>query len=260
MSSSNPAKPLAGRVALVTGGGSGIGKATAIRFAEAGAKVAIAGRSMPALEKVAAACNGLPVGCDVTKENDVVAMYSAIDDAFGPVDILVANAGIPGPIMGIEELDTDAWEACIDVNITGTMLSAKHAARRMKLRKRGSIVMMSSLMGLQGYPMRTAYSATKFALIGMTEAMARELGPFGVRVNALCPGAVSGENMDRVIARRVAAEGRPAAEIIAQNYTDVAALRRWVSEEEVAEAALFYASDMSSSMTGGWAKVDAGRF
>jgi NAD(P)-dependent dehydrogenase (short-subunit alcohol dehydrogenase family) len=97
-------------------------------------------------------------------------------------------------------------------------------------------------------------------MIGITEAIARELGPFGIRVNALCPGAISGENMDRVIAKRVAAEGRLAEEIIARNYTDVAALRRWVSEEEVAEAALFYASDVSAAMTGGYLKVDAGRF
>jgi NAD(P)-dependent dehydrogenase (short-subunit alcohol dehydrogenase family) len=115
-------------------------------------------------------------------------------------------------------------------------------------------------MGLTGYPMRTAYSATKFALIGMTQALAREVGPSGVRVNALCPGAVSGELMDRVIAARAAAEGRPPEEIVRQHYTDASALRRWVTPEEVAAAALFLASDAGSSITGQTIKVDAGRF
>jgi len=113
---------------------------------------------------------------------------------------------------------------------------------------------------LQGYPMRAAYSATKFALIGMTQAIAREVGPSGVRVNALCPGAVSGELMDRVIANRAAAENKPSEQIIRENYTNAAALRRWVDPEEVAEAALFLASDASSSITGETIKVDAGRF
>ena len=108
--------------------------------------------------------------------------------------------------------------------------------------------------------MRTAYSATKFALIGMTEAAARELGPHGVRVNALLPGAVSGENMDRILERRAETEARPIEEIVAQNYTDVSALKRWVDPTEVALAALFYASDLSSATTGDKMKVDCGRF
>lgn len=256
----DPAKPLAGRIAIITGGGTGIGKATAIRFAQAGARVCVSGRSQETLDAVAAMTGGIAVTCDVTDEQEVAALFEAVDKAFGPVDLLVANAGIPGPIMGIEDMNVAAWDECMAINLRGAMLCSKYAARRMKAEKRGAMVMMSSLMGLQGYPMRTAYSASKFALMGIVEAIARELGPFGIRVNALCPGAVAGENMDRIIARRVAAEGRPAEEIIAQNYTNAAALRRWVSEAEVAEAALFYASDMSSSMTGGYLKVDAGRF
>jgi hypothetical protein len=140
------------------------------------------------------------------------------------------------------------------------MLCMKEAARIMTAQGSGAIVNVSSLMGLQGYPMRSAYCATKFALIGMTEAVAREVGPKGVRVNALCPGAVSGELMDRVIATRAAAEGKPPDQIVRESYTDVAALRRWVEPEEVAEAALFLASDAASSITGERIKVDAGRF
>jgi NAD(P)-dependent dehydrogenase (short-subunit alcohol dehydrogenase family) len=140
------------------------------------------------------------------------------------------------------------------------MYCLQEAARIMSAQKSGSIINMSSLMGIQGYPMRSAYVASKFALIGITETMARELGPVNVRVNALMPGAVSGENMDRILRRRSEAEGRPVEEIERENYTDVAALKRWVGPEEVGRAALYYASDLSSAITGDKMKVDCGRF
>lgn len=107
--------------------------------------------------------------------------------------------------------------------------------------------------------LRSAYAATKFAVIGITEAVAQEVGIHGIRVNALCPGAVNGELMQRVIATRAAKENRPAEEVVRANYTDKAALKRWVEPEEVARAALFLASDQSSSITSERIKVDAGR-
>lgn len=108
--------------------------------------------------------------------------------------------------------------------------------------------------------MRSAYVTSKFSLIGITETMARELGPMNVRVNALMPGAVSGENMDCILTRRAEAEGRPAEDIERENYTQVAALKRWVMPEEVGRAALYYASDLSSAIIGDKMKVDCGRF
>lgn len=107
--------------------------------------------------------------------------------------------------------------------------------------------------------LRSAYAATKFAVIGITEVVAQEVGIHGIRVNALCPGAVNGELMQRVIATRAAKENRPAEEIVRANYTDKAALKRWVEPEEVARAALFLASDQASSITSERIKVDAGR-
>jgi NAD(P)-dependent dehydrogenase (short-subunit alcohol dehydrogenase family) len=252
--------PLANKIALITGGGTGIGKAVAWRFAAAGAKVIVSGRTKDSIEAAAAEVGGRAIRADVSKETDVMALFSQIRSTYGRLDILVNNAGMSGPIMPIAEMDTELWDECIAVNLRGAMLCMKEATRMMIDQKSGSIINMSSLMGLQGYPMRSAYSATKFALIGMTQAVAREIGPSGVRVNALCPGAVSGELMDRVIERRSAAEGKPPEQIIRENYTDVAALRRWVTPEEVAEAALFLASDASSSITSESIKVDAGRF
>jgi NAD(P)-dependent dehydrogenase (short-subunit alcohol dehydrogenase family) len=249
-----------GKTAIVTGGGTGIGRAIAEGFAAAGARVVVAGRTPRTIEAVAAAIGGIAVPCDVTKLADVERLFEEARRIAGRVDILVNNAGVTGPIAPVAEVDLAEWRACIEINLVGAMHCLRVAAQVMGAQRGGSIINMSSLMGLRGYPMRSAYSATKFALIGMTEAIARELGPLGVRVNALCPGAVSGELMDAVIARRAAAEGRPAEAIIKESYTDVAALRRWVTPEEVAKAALFLASDASSALTGDRIKVDAGRF
>ena len=251
---------LQGRTAIVTGGATGIGLAVAERFVAEGADVVIAGRTADALHREAARVGARAVICDVTSLGAVEALFATAAADGRRVDILVNNAGMSGPVGDLAGVDLDEWRACIELNLFGAMHCMRVAARVMSAHGSGSIINMSSRMGLHGYPMRTAYCATKFAIIGMTEALAREVGPHGVRVNALCPGAISGELMDRVVARRAAAENREPEEIIKQNYTDVAALRRWVDPTEVADAALFYASDLSSAITGERTKIDAGRF
>ncbi|GAA3869497.1 SDR family oxidoreductase [Celeribacter arenosi] len=251
---------LDGKLAVITGGGSGIGEATAHVFAQAGATVVVAGRRLEPLEKVAKDVGGHAIACDVSDQDDVRAMFAKAKAITGRVDVLLNNAGGPGPIAPVAEVDMNDWITCMNINLVGAMYCLQEAAKIMTAQGSGSIINMSSLMGIQGYPMRSAYVASKFALIGITETMARELGPTGVRVNALMPGAVSGENMDRILARRAQAEGRPASEIERENYTDVAALKRWVAPEEVGRAALYYASDLSSAITGDKMKVDCGRF
>ncbi len=251
---------LDGKLAIITGGGSGIGKATAQVFADAGAIVVVAGRRLAPLQEVVADIGGHAIACDVSNQDDVKSLFAQARDISGTVDVLVNNAGGPGPIAPVAEVDMQAWVDCMSINLVGAMYCLQEAAKIMTNQKSGSIINMSSLMGIQGYPMRSAYTASKFALIGITETMARELGPLNVRVNALMPGAVSGENMDRILQRRSEAEGRPVAEIEHENYTDVAALKRWVSPQEVGRAALYYASDMSSAITGDKMKVDCGRF
>lgn len=251
---------LDGKLAIITGGGSGIGEATARVFADAGATVVVTGRRLEPLQRVADEVGGHAIACDVSDQADVKAMFAKALKIMGKVDVLLNNAGGPGPIAPVAEVDMDAWIGCMNINLVGAMYCLQEAAKIMTAQKSGSIVNMSSLMGIQGYPMRSAYTASKFALIGITEVMARELGSVNVRVNALMPGAVSGENMDRILKRRSEAEGRPVDEIERENYTDVAALKRWVAPEEVGRAALYYASDLSSAITGDKMKVDCGRF
>lgn len=259
MTKSDPSR-LDGKLAIVTGGGTGIGEATAHVFAQAGATVVVTGRRLEPLQAVALAIGGHAIACDVSDQAQVRTMFAQAAKITGRVDVLLNNAGGPGPIAPVAEVDMAEWITCMNINLVGAMYCLQEAAKIMGAQGSGSIINMSSLMGIHGYPMRSAYVASKFALIGITESMARELGPLGVRVNALMPGAVSGANMDRILAKRAKAEGRPAEVIERENYTDVAALKRWVSPKEVGRAALYYACDLSSAITGDKMKVDCGRF
>jgi len=236
---------LAGKTAIVTGGGSGIGEACAVVLAEAGAHVVVAGRGMDKLASVAERIGGTAVVCDVRDPDQVANLFARARSIVGTVDVLINNAGVPGPIAPVAEVDLAAWRDCVEINLFGALHCLQAAARIMREQRSGSIVNMSSLMGIQGYPMRTAYSATKFAIIGMTEAAARELGPYGVRVN---------------LARRAERENRSVDDIVRENYTEPSALKRWVDPFEVGRAALFFATNLSSATTGEKLKVDCGRF
>jgi NAD(P)-dependent dehydrogenase (short-subunit alcohol dehydrogenase family) len=251
-------KLLSGKVAIVTGGGVGLGRAIAERFLAEGASVIIAGSSERVLA-TAEAIGATAVRTNVSSASEVAALFGRCAHDFGRLDVLVNNAGITGPVTSAADMDMDEWDHTIAVNVRGVILCTKSAIPPMKERGGGSIINISSLMGLRGYPMRSAYVASKFAVIGITQSVAHEVGCYGIRVNALCPGAVHGELMDRVVARRATIEGRTAEEIIRGEYIDVAALRKWVEPSEVASAALFLASDGASAITGEHVKVDAGR-
>jgi len=250
---------LADRVAIVTGGGTGIGRSICRLLAAEGARVVVAGRRRDPIEAVAAEVSGLACPADVTREEDVRGLVQACTSRFGHLDVLVNNAGVTGPIANAVDVDVAALDETLAVNVRGLLLCIKHAVPEMRRRHRGSIINMSSRLGLKGYPMRSAYTASKFAVIGITQSVAAEVGVYGIRVNALCPGAVSGELMDTVVARRAREENTTPEEVVKRAYTDVSALRRWVDPEEVAEAALFLASDASLAITGTHLVVDAGR-
>lgn len=251
---------LDGKTAIVTGGGTGLGHAIAEAFAAAGARVVVAGRSRAVLDEVAATTGGLAVACDVTRLDQVEALFAAALRWTGRVDALVNSAGISGPVGPVASVDLEQWRACFDVNVMGALHCMRLASPIMTAQKSGSIINLSSVLGFVGTPNRTAYCVAKAATNSVTESVARELGASGVRVNAISPGSVKGELMDQIIDARAAREGRTREAVVKESYIDIAVLKRFVEPAEIADAALFLASDASSAITGQIVKVDCGRF
>ena len=250
---------LKNKVAVITGGGGDIGAAIARLFAENGCKLVLFGRTPETIERVATDVSGLAVAGDVAVEADVAKLMERCEREYGRLDVLVANAGITGPVSSAEDMDMEAFDRTVATNLRGVILCMKYAIPLLK-RQGGSIINMSSIFGWRGKPLRAAYTATKHAVHAMTESAAHELGGSGVRVNAICPGAVkTGLNM-RLIAERCRVEGRSREELIRSDYEEVAALKKWVQPEDVAAAALFLASDAAGAITGEFLKVDCGRF
>ena len=249
---------LEAKVAVVTGGGTGIGAAIARVFAAEGCRVIVAGRRPQPIEAVAAEISGLAVAADVSREADVAALFAACAEAHGRLDILVNNAGIRGPVMTVDEMDIVGWDETMAVNVRGVVLCIKHAAPMLK-RTQGAIINVSSVAGLRGKATRSAYAASKFAVNGITEAVARELGANGVRVNTICPGGVVGERFMASAAMRAKLLGMSPEDLVRTGYTEKAALGRLVEAEEVAQAALFLAGDAAGAITGEHLAVDCGR-
>lgn len=254
---------LAGRAAIVTGGGRGIGRAIAGLFAAEGAALMLAGRNEAALARAAEELreSGATVeyaATDVRDETAVERMTAAAIERLGKIDVLVNNAGIAGPAALVSEIDAADWNETLDINLTGAFLCAKHAARHMIERGGGgTIVNISSIAGRIGYALRTPYAASKWGMIGLSHSLAAELGAYGIRVNCVCPGATAGERIERVLRDRAAAEGS-SVEVVKKSFVGPAALGRLVTAGEVARGVLYFACDESSGVTGQVVNVDAG--
>ncbi|MEY3111331.1 MAG: hypothetical protein RIT23_462 [Actinomycetota bacterium] len=236
---------LRGLRALVTGGGSGIGKAIADGMKSAGATVVVC--------DVNDSTNPDYV-CDVANSKDVTSMFSRISTDLGGLDILVNNVGVPGPTARVDEMDPEAYDECVRVNLGGTFRCA-HAAVPMLIESKGSMVNISTSAGIYGYPLRSPYVAAKWGIIGLTKSWAMELGEFGVRVNAICPGSVSGPRMDGVIARESAATGISAEEL-RQGYANQVSLRTFVEASDIAASVVFLCSPAARFITGQVLPVD----
>jgi NAD(P)-dependent dehydrogenase (short-subunit alcohol dehydrogenase family) len=259
---------LQNKVAIITGGGKGIGRAIALAFASEGARVVMAARTLSAMEETAAeirAWGGTVkvVQTDITDERQVKRMVAEAIQAFGRIDILVNNSGIAGPTARVVDLDLAKWNEVLAVNLTGGMLCAKHVLKHMIPQKGGGIINIVSEGGRSGdgrsgYPMRSPYCCSKSGLIGLTETLAVEVGEFNIRVNAISPAAVRGERIMNVVQGRAEATGVPFGEVLGklvENYS----LKRPAEEAEVAAAAVFLASNESSAITGQTLVVNCGQ-
>jgi NAD(P)-dependent dehydrogenase (short-subunit alcohol dehydrogenase family) len=176
-------------------------------------------------------------------------MFAAIDAAWGGLDILINNAGIAGPTAAIENITLADWAQCIDVNLTGTFLCTRGAVPAMKQQRGGSIVNIGSVASRLGFPQRSPYSATKYGVIGLTETWATELGPHGIRVNAVLPGIVEGPRQDRVLSASASTAG-VSVDQMRERVLQRVSLRKMVSADDIAAAVVFLCSSAGASITG----------
>lgn len=241
---------------LITAGAGGIGRAMALAFANAGARVHVCDIDAKGLDALCAQqpCITGSV-CDISDRESVQKMIQTAATALGGLDVLVNNAGISGPTASVEEMDFDAWEAVIRVNLTGTFAVTQAAIPYLKRSQAGSIIVMSSLAGRFGYPNRSPYSTTKWGLIGLTKTLSRELGEFGICVNAILPGAVDGPRLKTVFKGRSAASGRSVEQEAAAALANQS-VKRFVDPADIAAMALFLASKAARSISGQMIPID----
>ncbi|MFL6278221.1 MAG: SDR family NAD(P)-dependent oxidoreductase [Blastocatellia bacterium] len=253
---------LDGKVAVITGGGHGIGRAIALRFAAAGAGIVVSGTSAEALEQTtgdleASGARAISVIADVADEAAVEQLVARTLTEFERIDILVNNAGIAGPTAPITEVRREDWERTLAVNLTGAFLCAKHALPYMMAQQSGRIINITSIAGLQAYALRSPYCASKWAMIGLTQTLAEEAGRHNITANAIAPGPVRGPRIEAVIRNRAAQMNVPVEEV-ARQYVEPTALKRMVEEDDIAALALFLAADEGRNITGETFNVSGG--
>lgn len=253
---------LAGKRAIVTGAGSGVGRASALRFAEEGAKVVCADLDADSAKETArmieaAGGTAVAVATDVSKEQDVVAMVAAAVDAFGGLDVLFNNVGIPTPRLGMtfEEHTAEDFQRLFAVNAGGVFFGSKHAVIRFKEQGGGGVILNTgSVAGLVGWG-GTVYGATKGAVHQLTKAVAVEVAPHGIRVNAICPGAMPRTGFMAAGGMAVSADD---LEAIVAHVGSTHPLGKAITAEDCAEAAVFLCSDESANLTGVLVPIDGG--
>jgi NAD(P)-dependent dehydrogenase (short-subunit alcohol dehydrogenase family) len=244
------------KVALVTGGGSGIGRATALAFAGEGAKVVVADVSVEGGEGTVrligeAGGEALFVQCDVSKSMEVEAMIQRTNKAYGGLDCAFNNAGIGGDITSLPNYEEAIWDRVLRINLKGVWLCMKYEIPEMLKRGGGAIVSTSSVAGLVGHP-DPAYSASKHGVVGLTKTVALEYAKAGIRVNAICPGGVDTPLLNTLF------ELMPAGADARKALLDMHPVGRFASPQEIAATVLFLCSDAASFMTGSILSVDGG--
>jgi NAD(P)-dependent dehydrogenase (short-subunit alcohol dehydrogenase family) len=249
-------------VAVITGGGRGLGLAIAGRLAQDGFDLVLAGPDAAELERAAVEVGQTGrhvagVAADVARDASVQALFDQARHEFGHVDVLVNNAAIVGPTVPVASLDRTLWDEVLAVNLTGAMLCCRTVLPSMMARRSGRIVNIASIAGKIAYPLRAPYAVSKWGLIGLTMTLAKEVGPYNIQVNAVCPGPVEGERMRHVIHDRAVALGRSEDEI-RREYAQTSALGRMVQAGDVADLVAFLVSRSGENITGQAIDVSAG--
>lgn len=242
------------KVALVTGGSFGIGRATAIAFAQRGAKVVIADIKEDKEQTTLKAINdagseGMFIQCDVTKDAEVKSLVEKTVHAFGSLDLAFNNAGIEGGMSPTHECTEENWDNTIAVNLKGVWLCVKHEIPQMLKQGKGAIVNCASVAGHIGFSNLPAYVASKHGVVGLTKAAALENAKTGIRINAVCPGVIRTEMIDRITGKDPAVE---------KQYTDMEPMGRMGNPEEIAAAVVWLCSEYASFVTGLAMDVDGG--
>jgi len=252
-----PDHGLQGQRVLVTAGAGGIGLAIVEQLLAHGAQVAVCDVSDSALVRWADRADAprLTFKADVSDATQVDALFAAVRETLGGLDALVNNAGIAGPTGAIETLALDDWRRCLEVCLTGQFLCARQAVPLIKAAGGGAIINMSSAAGKHGYAFRTPYASAKFGVIGLTQSLAKELGPAGIRVNAILPGIVEGERIEGVIRARAQQLGIAYAEMQTR-YLQNVSLRRMVTPQDVAAMTVFLLSRAGHNISGQSIGVD----
>jgi NAD(P)-dependent dehydrogenase (short-subunit alcohol dehydrogenase family) len=247
---------LDGKRVVLTAGAAGIGRVTLQTLVEAGARVVTCDVDQAALDRLRGELPQVPaIPADVADPAAVDRLFDLAAEQLGGLDILINNAGIAGPTGRVEAITPDDWRRTLEVNLTGQYLCARRAVPPIRAAGGGSIVNLSSAAGRFGFAFRTPYAASKWGVVGLTKSLAIELGPDQIRVNAICPGAVAGDRIDRVIAAKAKAQGVP-VETMRKHYVETASMKRLISPEDIANMILFLCSDAGRLVSGQVIGVD----
>jgi len=241
---------------LVTAGAAGIGREIARAFAATGAKVFVCDIDAAGLQRLAQEIPGvLTATCDIANRVAVEGMVAAAAAALGGLDVLVHNAGIAGPTAPVEEVRPDDWDKVVQVNLTGTFDVTRHAIPHLKQSAAGVIIIISSMAGRFGYANRSAYATTKWGLIGFTKTLSIELGQYGIRANAILPGMVAGERLQRVFEGRAQVSGQTVEQVKERAMANQS-IKRLVDPRDIAALAVFLASDAGKAISGQMLPID----
>jgi len=242
---------------LISAGAGGIGAGMARAFRDTGARVYVCDIDRVAVDRITGELPGIYASvADVADRAQVDRMFADAERVLGGLDVLINNAGVAGPTGGIDEIDPAEWEKTIAVNLNGQYYVARQAVPLLrKSRKNPVLIAIASVAGRLGYAFRTPYASTKWSIVGLIKSLAIELGPSGIRANAILPGVVQSERMDRVIAARAQALG-VTFETMRDEYLRKISLRRMVTIDDVAAMALFLCSPAARNVSGEAISVD----